>query len=142
VPEKAAGEKHRGHRSAEGVVGANDLVDEDSAESTVRPLLAEAFPDGDRQNEILERALADVRKSRAVSTESLTPYLADIGDIERDLPIYEASLLREIDVDRFAQRDLRHRILNRVKNRVQTYLMSVEPGKDAKPPEPGGNFAE
>ena len=53
-------------------------------------------------------------------------YLADVGDIERDLPIYEASLMRKISVAHLEQRDLRHRILNRVKNSAQRYLMRIE----------------
>ena len=106
-------------------------MDEDAARESVRPLL-DAFPDPQRQDQILESALNDVRKTRRVAADNDVYYLADIGDVERDLPIFEASLLRKIDVRRFSQRDLRHRILNRVKNRVQTYLMAIE--KDAAPP--------
>jgi hypothetical protein len=42
--------------------------------------------------------------------------------------MYEASLMREIDVSQLEHRDLRQRILNRVKNGAQRYLMDIEKG--------------
>jgi hypothetical protein len=104
-----------------------ELVDEDVAKNSVRHLLDDAFPDPQRQDQIFEAALDDYLSTRRTSSDSASRYyLADIGDIERDLPIYEASLMRNIDVDVLAQRDLRHRILNRVKNQAQRYLMKEE----------------
>lgn len=104
-----------------------ELVDEDVAKETVQHLLDDAFPDTQRRNQLFEVALREYLATRRRSEEPRSGfYLADIGDIERDLPIYEASLMREIDVDVLAQRDLRNRILNRVKNHAQRYLMSEE----------------
>ncbi|HEY0396320.1 MAG TPA: hypothetical protein VGD01_17685 [Candidatus Elarobacter sp.] len=104
-----------------------ELVDEDSARDSVRHILDDAFPDPHRQSRIFDAALRDYLATRkASSEENGRRYLADIGDIEHDLPIYQASLLRDINVDALAQRDLRHRILNRVKNQAQRYLMKVE----------------
>lgn len=111
-----------------------ELVDEDVAKESVRHVLDDAFPDPRRQDQILEVALGDYLSTRRTSAEADSAYyLADIGDIERDLPIYEASLMRNIDVDILAQRDLRHRILNRVKNQAQRYLMIVEKAKGSSP---------
>lgn len=105
-----------------------EFVDEDAAKVSVRPLLDAAFPDAQRQEQIFDRALGDYLSTRSHSAEKGGHYLADIADIERDLPIYEASLMREIDVSRFEHRDLRQRILNRVKNGAQRYLMDIEKG--------------
>lgn len=113
--------------------------------------LTEMFDDGDipsaiqaiawgkidaaRQEHIVERALRDYNATRTEVGDESEIYRADVGDIERDLDIFESSLMREIDLTRFAQRDRNHRILNRIKNRVQEYLMMVE--RNMPPPEPG-----
>jgi hypothetical protein len=112
-----------------------ELVDEDVAKESVRHVLDDAFPDPQRQDQILEAALGDYLSTRRTSAEADSAhYLADIGDVERDLPIYEASLMRNIDVNVLAQRDLRHRILNRVKNQAQRYLMNVEKSEGSSAP--------
>jgi hypothetical protein len=104
-----------------------EFVDEDTAKDSVRHILDDAFPDSQRRDQLFEVALRDYLLTRRISSEDETRhYLADIGDIEQDIPVYQASLLREIDVDTLAQRDLRHRILNRVKNQAQRYIMKVE----------------
>lgn len=103
-----------------------ELVDEDTARDSVRPMLEHAFPDQSRREQIVELALADMLTTRVTATGSERYYLANIADIEHDLPIYEASLMRAIEVDRLAQCDLRRAILNRVKNRTQSYLMAIE----------------
>jgi hypothetical protein len=104
-----------------------DLVDEDAAKDSVQHILDDTFPDRQRQSRVFEAALRDYLATRKTSSEAGTRhYLADIGDIEHDVPIYQASLLREINIDVLAQRDLRHRIINRVKNQAQRYLMMVE----------------
>ena len=73
--------------------------------------------------------MANVRATRRVElSEPPEYYLADISDVERDLPIFEARLMKKISVERFRQRDTRRAILNRVKNRVQIYLMAIENG--------------
>jgi hypothetical protein len=104
-----------------------ELVDEDVARDSVQHLLQDAFPDPQRRNQLFDVALREylITRRRSLDPDSGF-YLADIGDIERDFAVYEASLMREIDVDVLAQRDLRHRILNRVKNQAQRYLMSEE----------------
>jgi len=104
-----------------------ELVDEETAKESVRPLIDASFPDVRRQEQILDFALGDYLRSRKMANEDEgSYYLADVGDIERDLPIYEASLMRKISVEHLEQRDLRHRILNRVKNSAQRYLMRIE----------------
>jgi hypothetical protein len=104
-----------------------EFVDEDTAKDAVRHILDDAFPDAQRQDQLFDVALRDYLATRKISGEDDSGYnLADIGDLEQDMPIYQASLLREIDIDILAQRDLRHRILNRVKNQAQRYLMKVE----------------
>jgi hypothetical protein len=103
-----------------------ELVDEDAARESVQRVLDGAFPESTRQDAILAHALEDYLATRVRAGETGSYYLADVGDIERDLVIYEASLMRDINVEHLVQRDFRQRILNRVKNRAQTYLMEVE----------------
>ncbi|MGA3037446.1 MAG: hypothetical protein ABSE64_08145 [Vulcanimicrobiaceae bacterium] len=91
-------------------------------------LMQRAFPDAARRNDILENAFAHYKSTRSIDANPGTYMLADIGDLESDLPIYEAALRKKINIERFQQRDIRRSILNRVKNQVQIYLMAVESG--------------
>jgi hypothetical protein len=52
----------------------------------------------------------------------------DDRNTEAREPIYEASLMREIDLAVLEQPDMRQRILNRVKNDAQRYLMDIKKG--------------
>jgi hypothetical protein len=102
---------------------------EPDAMDGVHLLIESAFPDAERRSGLLESAMASVRETRIVgASDPPKYYLADVGDLERDLPIFEARLLRKITVERSAQRDMRRTILNRIKNRVQIYLMAIENG--------------
>jgi len=104
-----------------------ELVDEDAARESIQHLLDDAFPDEHRRAPALDAALADYLATRDTSlTGDGQLYLSDIGDVERDIAMYDASLSRRIDVEVLRQRDLRHRVLNRVKNKAQQYLMERE----------------
>ena len=105
-----------------------DFYEPDAMDAADR-LVEAAFPEADRRRDLLESAMANVRATRRVElSEPPEYYLADISDLERDLPIFEARLMKKISVERFRQRDTRRAILNRVKNRVQIYLMAIENG--------------
>jgi hypothetical protein len=102
---------------------------EPDAMDNVSHRIESAFPDGERRSDLLDSAMKAVRRTRQVDSSNPPKYyLADIADLERDLPIFEARLLQKISVNRFAQRDMRRTILNRVKNSVQAYLMAIENG--------------
>lgn len=89
------------------------------------------IPDGARTEDIFrtaERSYSATRKDPDGRS-----YGADIASIELDTTMFTAELHREINLDRIHQRDRNHRILNRVKNSAQQYLMMVEAG--TTPPE-------
>lgn len=103
----------------------NDTYEQDELAGAHR-LIGRALPEATRRDDILESAKEDVLWTRRTGIEENEHYLADIGDVERDLTMYDTDLGRAIDVSRLAQRDMRHRIVNRVKNRAQEYLMLIE----------------
>lgn len=109
-----------------------DMADE-SGLAEARTAIEKTFSDSDTQDRIIQQAKESYDFTRA-SVGNPTPNHSDIGDLERDVAIFETELKREITETRFHQVTERHRILNRVKNSVQKYLMMVEAGK--KPSEP------
>lgn len=80
------------------------------------------------RKETFEKALAAYEATRTYGNAT-DAYRSDVGDIERDQRIVAADLMRKITLERVEQGDRYHRILNKVKNLVQDYLMTVENGK-------------
>ena len=103
-----------------------DMADE-SGLGEARAAIEHAFPDLLHQEHILTQAKSAYDFTRA-GVGDAPAYHADIGDVERDAAVFEAELMREITDKRFRQLAVRHRILNRVKNKVQAYLTMTEAG--------------
>jgi hypothetical protein len=105
-----------------------DMADESGIDEA-RVAVEHAFPDLSHQERILQQAKEAYDSTRA-GVGDAPAYQADIGDVETDAAIFEADLMREISDQRFRQLASRHRILNKVRNKVQSYLMMIEAGEE------------
>ncbi len=97
---------------------------EDDGLGYAREAISNAFPEAVRQDTVLHKALEQYNATRLAPDD--TTYRADIGDIEHDLIIFQAHLRQKITTTRYAQRDRLRRIVNKVKNQAQDYLITIE----------------
>lgn len=97
---------------------------EDDGVIYARESISSAFAETVRQDNVIQKALEQYNSTRLAPDD--TTYRADVGDIEHDLIILQAKLKKKITATRYAQRDRLRRILNKVKNQAQVYLMTIE----------------